>query len=392
MAKKKDDSQNVNPERLFQPDWIFTDENRKVYKGKDANKPIADEMLKWFFPVIKKSGDKAQVSFHRDVPLPLHEQHYKKPIICREYPFQENSREDELHIGLAASLLSDIPLWRSFKLWPDHRVPEFAYAELRRLLIEYGYSPKDFEKCSIAEIERLLTHAKHKEDSITYIHSLLLKEGYSGPMPTGALLSQFAGMPIDEVVKIFIRVEKEKSKIQKNGGENETDLNLSNIFKEPIEKLIEKGECHYIEFKATLEYDIKKNQRNKDLNKECLKTIVAFLNTDGGVLLIGIKDDGTIFGIEEDLKHVKNNKTDGFELKLRDLIQNYIKPFPHSKIEFLFEKFNQATVCRVNVEPLNRNQIVYLEESIYIRDGNRTINLKGTLEIANWIQQRGNIM
>ena len=31
-----------------------------------------------------------------------------------------------------------------------------------------------------------------------------------------------------------------------------------------------------------------------------LKTIVAFLNTDGGTILIGVEDEGNIIGIEPD--------------------------------------------------------------------------------------------
>jgi hypothetical protein len=177
---------------------------------------------------------------------------------------------------------------------------------------------------------------------------------------------------------------------QENGGEDEINSQFLNIAKESVMELIKRSECHYIEFKATLEYDIDKNEYNKALNKECLKTIAAFLNADGGVLLIGVRDDGTIIGIEQDLQYVQRKNPDGFQLKLRDLIQNSLKPFPHRKIEFFFENVNQATVCRVNVKPVKRTQIVYLENNLYIREGNKTINLKGTVEIADWIQQRNN--
>ncbi|MBN1975176.1 MAG: ATP-binding protein [Sedimentisphaerales bacterium] len=181
---------------------------------------------------------------------------------------------------------------------------------------------------------------------------------------------------------------KEIKKPQGKGGEKEINSQFLSLAKVSVKEIIKRGEGHYIEFKASLEYDIDKNQHNKDLSKECLKTIAALLNADGGVLLIGVRDDGTIIGIEKDLQHVKNNNTDGFELRLRDLIRNYLKPFPHGKIECFFEKFNQATICRVNIEPLNRSQIVYMENNLYVREGNTTINLKNTVEIADWIQQR----
>ncbi|RPJ37658.1 MAG: ATP-binding protein [Deltaproteobacteria bacterium] len=38
----------------------------------------------------------------------------------------------------------------------------------------------------------------------------------------------------------------------------------------------------------------------KPSSRACSKTIAAFLNTEGGDLLIGVGDDGAIVGIERD--------------------------------------------------------------------------------------------
>jgi predicted HTH transcriptional regulator len=42
------------------------------------------------------------------------------------------------------------------------------------------------------------------------------------------------------------------------------------------------------------------NKNDDAITHACLKTIAAFLNTDGGLLLIGVADDGSIVGIERD--------------------------------------------------------------------------------------------
>src|SRR5690606_1301012 len=47
----------------------------------------------------------------------------------------------------------------------------------------------------------------------------------------------------------------------------------------PVLQLIAEGESHNLEFKETLEWDVRQNQHAAYLNKESLKTINAFLNT-----------------------------------------------------------------------------------------------------------------
>jgi len=67
-----------------------------------------------------------------------------------------------------------------------------------------------------------------------------------------------------------------------------------------VESLIEGGESEHIEFKSTLRWNLKTDQADKALETAWLKTIVAFLNTDGGVLIIGVGDSGHILGTEAD--------------------------------------------------------------------------------------------
>jgi type I restriction enzyme R subunit len=67
------------------------------------------------------------------------------------------------------------------------------------------------------------------------------------------------------------------------------------------EELIKRGESRTLEFKSTLRWDLKENrQDDKLVTHAVLETIAAFLNTEGGDLLIGVADDGGIVGIERD--------------------------------------------------------------------------------------------
>jgi hypothetical protein len=58
-----------------------------------------------------------------------------------------------------------------------------------------------------------------------------------------------------------------------------------------------------------------------------MKTVCAFLNSEGGTLLIGVADTGVPKGLADDLKHfVDHQNVDGFELRLRQALSRTISP------------------------------------------------------------------
>ncbi len=87
----------------------------------------------------------------------------------------------------------------------------------------------------------------------------------------------------------------------------------------PIEEIVAAGEDEYHEFKATLRWDIRESRVNKVLEEVVLKTIAAFNNKEGGMLIIGASDDGEVIGLEDDYNCLKDGDKDKFELHLRNL-------------------------------------------------------------------------
>ena len=66
------------------------------------------------------------------------------------------------------------------------------------------------------------------------------------------------------------------------------------------EELIKRGESKTLEFKSTLRWNLKEDRKDNRVTHAALKTIAAFLNTEGGDLLLGVADDGSVVGIERD--------------------------------------------------------------------------------------------
>jgi predicted HTH transcriptional regulator len=64
--------------------------------------------------------------------------------------------------------------------------------------------------------------------------------------------------------------------------------------------LIEQGESAELEFKSTVRWDLRESKKNPDLEAVIRYTVAGFLNANGGTLLIGVGDDGSIVGLQPD--------------------------------------------------------------------------------------------
>lgn len=135
-----------------------------------------------------------------------------------------------------------------------------------------------------------------------------------------------------------------------------------------VEMQIREGENDTIEFKSTLRWDIRAGKTNQAVERACLKTVSAFLNSRGGTLLIGVRDDGSIEGIESD-KFVNEDK---FLLHLWTLIRTCLGRDVSRYIRTRLEKIEDKTVCVVDCLQLNRPVFLRqpgFDEEFYIRVG-----------------------
>ncbi len=141
-----------------------------------------------------------------------------------------------------------------------------------------------------------------------------------------------------------------------------------------IAELISQGEHDKLEFKSTFRWDLRQNKKNPAIEHAALKSITAFLNSEGGDLLIGVADDGTILGVEGD-NFVNDDK---FLLHVWTLIKTSMGQDISPYIKTTLEKFDEKTVCRVHC--LRSPKPVFLrqngfDEMFYIRIGPSSGNL-----------------
>jgi very-short-patch-repair endonuclease len=108
----------------------------------------------------------------------------------------------------------------------------------------------------------------------------------------------------------------------------EKDAQFPALDKQPsIEELIKKGESNTLEFKTSMRWDYDTGQRGAtDLGQlAILKTIAAFMNSEGGMLIVGVEDNGNILGVEEDFQTFSDRKNwDGWMQHLVNIVRKHI--------------------------------------------------------------------
>ena len=156
----------------------------------------------------------------------------------------------------------------------------------------------------------------------------------------------------------------------------------------PLRELISMGEGINLEFKSTLQWDVTSRQQNKGLRDSVLKTIVAFMNTEGGTLLIGVEDSGHIFGIESDLSILRNSP-DRFLQVLNILVSERIGVQYTPNVVAKIDSVEGKDICVVDVSRSTEPAFMSGQtgREFYMRVGNVTRALDPEQTLA-YIEQR----
>ncbi|MCB1037593.1 MAG: ATP-binding protein, partial [Acidobacteria bacterium] len=113
------------------------------------------------------------------------------------------------------------------------------------------------------------------------------------------------------------------------------------------EELIKAGESKTLEFKSTLRWSLREDRKDdKAVTHAVLKTVAAFLNTEGGDLLIGVADDGSIVGIEKD----RLESDDKFMLHLAQVVRNGLGDRAGTCLDPKTQIVGGKTVCAVSCQ------------------------------------------
>lgn len=146
------------------------------------------------------------------------------------------------------------------------------------------------------------------------------------------------------------------------------------------EELLKQHESTTLEFKSSLRWNVREGKTDERVvTHAVLKTIAAFLNTQGGDLLIGVDDNKTVLGIEQD----QLESDDLFMRHLAQVVRNGLGDRAATCINPTTQVVQGKTVCLVSCrrspEPVFlkwKGKEEYLNGDFYVRSGPGSIKLK----------------
>ncbi len=179
-----------------------------------------------------------------------------------------------------------------------------------------------------------------------------------------------------------------------NEKENKIDHNLEKYLSSEEEENLEFKGSISINFDRFFLYDGVLEDDKKLANEGILKTIVAFLNTKGGTVVIGVLEKNRYVNADQDklsqfiiygnkilvginIEYGKD-KWDGYYQRLLNLICDRISPeiIDMDLIDIKRVNFEKREFCIIRIKESQAKQ--YLEEQyFYVRRGNKTDELKG---------------
>lgn len=130
------------------------------------------------------------------------------------------------------------------------------------------------------------------------------------------------------------------------------------------------------EFKASLVYVAGKSMEANmsQQTKVILKAITGFLNSNGGVLYIGVRDTGDVIGLKADFDYMKCGE-DGYERLIRSRIVSTLGKDINGLISFKFVTYGDRVICEIHVPRYSK--LVSFEDVVWQRQGNETRMLEG---------------
>ena len=164
-----------------------------------------------------------------------------------------------------------------------------------------------------------------------------------------------------------------------------TSLHYTNDFYKRTGDIIHHGENEKVEFKSSLRYNLHTGKFGREIEHAALKSIAAFLNSWGGILLIGVDDKGGISGLEKDQFENDDKALLHLTNMIRERLGTHFMQFVNCSVEHI----EPGNILRVDVSPSNLPAYLTFnsEEYLYVRTGPSTTELKPS-QIYEYIYNR----
>jgi len=158
-----------------------------------------------------------------------------------------------------------------------------------------------------------------------------------------------------------------------------------------IYRLIRNGEDKNTEFKQTYCLDIRSQTKEQYITDAITKTIAAFLNSDGGTLLVGVSDNQEITGLKDEMNKFfskgRQSTEDTFKLTLKNLIKDNIGEGFYPLIDYKLIPVDSDWLLRITCHPSDKEVYINKGRDFYVRTNPATDKLEGQ-NLTNYVKHR----
>lgn len=164
--------------------------------------------------------------------------------------------------------------------------------------------------------------------------------------------------------------------------ERQTDVEVLDV-----ELLLSMDEDRHLERKSSFLTTVPGGKREDYLKKAVLKSIAGLLNADGGHLILGQADDGTVIGLAPDFAVLapKARDRDGFQRALQDSASSTLGQWVNLPLSLRWHAIGSRDVLVVSCRPSSRP--IWLGDEFFVRQENSTVQLKGR-DLALYLRER----
>ncbi len=159
-----------------------------------------------------------------------------------------------------------------------------------------------------------------------------------------------------------------------------------------VQEIIDLDEGEEVEFKSSLRYCLREKKPMEYVEHSVFKNIVAFLNTNGGVILIGVEDNRNVIGLEatDYLTFKKSDKKDEFLKHYDNLFGKLLGNGYSSLVEIAIENIAGKKVAKIYIKK-KATEPIFLkakgkDEEFYIRRSASAIKLTAR-EMLSYIKE-----
>lgn len=227
----------------------------------------------------------------------------------------------------------------------------------------------------------------------------LLKSVSAGTHPVNSILSELKDLPISlpspDIQRTIAStaVKLKQLSVAVSGIQNKLALNPEGSFDllRKLESMLEvvgeltesdrvlsacrQGESKTVEFKESLSLDVAKGTKESYIEQSALKTVAAFLNSEGGTLLVGVRDSGEVSGIDVEIDKF-HKTTDKFLLHFKNLLKTKIGEEYYTFINYGPVRVSGRQVLMVSCKP-SKIPCYFGGSDFFVRTNPATDKLEG---------------